>query len=201
LGPLRYAAAVEGAYTHKLGADRGYTGLICKNPLHNHWDVIPGPEEEYTLGQLAEYVPNISQWREPRKVINTSLGRNCQLFDWLRNWAYRNINSNAWDSLSAWNQACLQQAEKLNAFSRPLPYSEIIATSKSIAKWTWRQLLGSQQEYIDRTHTTEIQAARGRRSGVARRKGSLAERKPWEAQGVSRATWYRRQEHSKRGET
>ena len=38
----------------------------------------------------------------------------------------------------------------------------------------------------------ERAAARGRRSGVVRRAGSLTERQPWADLGVSRATWYRR---------
>jgi hypothetical protein len=36
-GPLRFAAAVDMALTMVLGADPGYAGLICKNPLHEHW--------------------------------------------------------------------------------------------------------------------------------------------------------------------
>ena len=34
VAPLRYAAAIEAALREKLGADLGYSGLICKNPLH-----------------------------------------------------------------------------------------------------------------------------------------------------------------------
>ncbi|MFG7662142.1 replication initiation protein, partial [Klebsiella pneumoniae] len=34
--PLRYAAAIEAALREKLGADMGYSGLICKNPLHHN---------------------------------------------------------------------------------------------------------------------------------------------------------------------
>ena len=38
-----------------------------------------------------------------------------------------------------------------------------------------------------------IQAAKGKRSGEVRRKGSVEEAAPWEAEGISRATWYYRQ--------
>lgn len=37
--PLKYAAAVESALRNKLGADVGYSGLICKNPNHENWQV------------------------------------------------------------------------------------------------------------------------------------------------------------------
>ncbi len=198
LRPLRYAAAIEAAYTDKLGADRGYTGLICKNPLNDYWDVIRGPSEAYTLDQLAEHVPNINRWRKPSKIINTSLGRNCQMFEWLRQWAYRHINKTNWQSYDSWYYACLQQADQLNTFDAPLPLTEIRATVRSVAQWVWKRLRGNQQVYIDRTHTREIQAERGRRSGQARRKSSLTEQKPWLELGISRATWYRRRQSETR---
>lgn len=195
LKPLRYAAALEAAYTYKLGADWAYTGLICKNPLHKHWDVVEGPPLPYTLDQLSEYVPNISEWRKPSAINTTSLGRNCQMFDWLRHWAYRNINKTAWNSFDAWHRACLHQAEQKNTFAAPLPDPEIRATAKSVAKWVWKQLRGPQADYIARTHTSEIQSARGKKSGITRRKGTALEqnREPWVELGISRATWYRRQ--------
>ncbi|HGB2870764.1 TPA: replication initiation protein, partial [Salmonella enterica subsp. enterica serovar Saintpaul] len=37
LKPLKYAAAVEAGIAGKLASDRGYAGLITKNPLHSHW--------------------------------------------------------------------------------------------------------------------------------------------------------------------
>lgn len=202
LKPLRYAAAIEGAYTHRLGADRSYTGLICKNPIHPGWGLRHGPETAYGLGDLAEYIANIASWRQPSRMINTSLGRNCQLFEALRLWSYRNINRTAWISYAGWYDACLHQAHTLNAFPSPLPLPEIKATARSVAKWVWQRLRGgTQADYIERTHTSEIQAARGRKSGASRRKGTLLEndREPWVKEGISRSTWYRRQ--AKRNET
>ncbi|MGK3295826.1 replication initiation protein, partial [Escherichia coli] len=29
----------ESALRKKLGADTGYSGLICKNPNHSHWKI------------------------------------------------------------------------------------------------------------------------------------------------------------------
>ncbi|NCC85981.1 MAG: hypothetical protein EOM03_17985 [Clostridia bacterium] len=34
---MRFAGAVDVALSGALGADAGYVGLVCKNPLHDHW--------------------------------------------------------------------------------------------------------------------------------------------------------------------
>jgi len=34
---IRFAAAVDCAFTEKMDADGQYTGLIAKNPAHQHW--------------------------------------------------------------------------------------------------------------------------------------------------------------------
>src|SRR5262249_27371981 len=39
IAPLRLFAAVERGVARRLGADRQYTGLICKNPMHRDWRV------------------------------------------------------------------------------------------------------------------------------------------------------------------
>jgi len=36
LEPIKYLAAIESAMTEKLKADRGFAGLLTKNPLHGH---------------------------------------------------------------------------------------------------------------------------------------------------------------------
>ncbi|MGL5666833.1 MAG: replication initiation protein [Shewanella sp.] len=53
---MRYAAAIEAALREKLGADRGYTGLICKKPLHPSWRVTTFQHYLYDLNWLADYL-------------------------------------------------------------------------------------------------------------------------------------------------
>lgn len=81
-----------------------------------------------------------------------------------------------------WQRAVLGQAEKLNIFTPPLSFSEVKAVSRSVARWTWRQ-------FSDEKFST-IQSARGKRGG--RPATRTAEGEPWAAQGISRATYYRR---------
>ena len=104
--PLRYAAAVENALRRKLGADTGYSGLICKNPNHSHWKIA------------ADY----------------GLGRNCTLFDKTRKWAYRAIRQ-GWPEYEQWLQACYERACAYNLqFVSPLSENEVLGISKSISK-------------------------------------------------------------------
>jgi hypothetical protein len=199
--PLRLAAAIESAYGDKMDADRGYSGLITKNPLHPHWHVYCPANESanhgyYELSELAEYVTLPKKL--PRGKEAAGVGRNVSLFDDLRKWAYRAVRLH-WKpaGFPAWQAACLDKAESLNQFPEPLPYAEIKATAKSVSKWTWQNITpGGFRDYVERTHTPELQAKRGKvggfRSGEVRRAGSAAELKPWEAEGMSRATWYRR---------
>jgi len=177
--PLRLAAAIEAAYRDALGADRGYAGLITKNPLSDAWRVWT-PESAnkgiYDLGELAEYVTLPK--RLPKRDLNVGLGRNVALFDGLRKWAYRAIRD-FWKpgGADAWHTAVLEKAESLNEFIEPLPLSEIKATAKSVARWTWKHTTPNGfRSYVERTHTPEAQAVRGMKSGEVRRDASAESR-------------------------
>ena len=134
--PLRYAAAVENALREKLGADIGYAGLICKNPLNPHWQVSTWESCLYNLDWLADYV-DLSAYSGRKRLPDYGLGRNCNLFDYLSTWAYKAIRQ-GWPEYERWLEACLTRAEGYNkkTFKEPLPQSEIKATAKSVARWT-----------------------------------------------------------------
>ena len=75
-------------------------------------------------------------------------------------------------------------------FSEPLPYSEIKATSKSIAKYCWKNDAYHYNEFIYR------QAIKGSKGGkISKRKPVVTSEQslePWKKLGISRATYYRR---------
>ena len=173
IAPLRYAAAVENALCELLGADRGYAGLIVKNPLHKHWQVAEWHHLPYELGELADYLD--LKTPKKRKVIEDyGLGRNCTLFEELRKWAYR-AQRQGWPDYRQWLDACLTRAQMINLqFTNPLPLSEIRATATSVAKWTSKRMGESDFEYyIASTHTPEIQAFRGALKGKATREQGI----------------------------
>jgi len=137
---LRYAAAIECALRAKLGADEGYTGLICKNPLNAHWLVSTWEPNLYTLDWLADYL-DLSAYSGSKRLPSNGLGRNCNLFDYLSAWAYKAIRQ-GWPQYDRWYEAVLTRASAYNSreFKSPLPMSEVRATAKSVAKWTHRHM-------------------------------------------------------------
>jgi len=140
--PLRYAAAIDVALTNKLKADPAYGGLICKNPLNNFWNVQLWESVPYELSWLADYL-DLQPYEDRRKYIPpVGLGRNCTLFDLTRHWAYRQIRKQEnFFNEEFFIYEIIQYAQMKNSeFPVPLPYSEVKATGKSIARWTWRNM-------------------------------------------------------------
>jgi len=166
-GPLRYLCAVEAAFREKLQADQGYSGLITKNPAHPLWRTLRGPRLSYDLGELAEWVdlPKHLPKRQPDEV---GLGRNVILFDWLRQYAYRNIRRYKQDgdgNFVSWQAHLNSKAlERNSEFRTPLDGREVWHIAKSVSKWMWRRfdLAGSDARF------SKLQAWRGRAGGLAK---------------------------------
>ncbi len=169
--PLRFLAAVEHGLCAKLGADPHYVGLVSKNPSHPDWLVHAYHDQLWSLGELADYL-DLNPANAQRYVPETpeeafQEGRNVYLFHTARTWSYRAVRD-YWspDGLFRWQEAVMRHVEGINGqFPEPLPHSEVKAISKSIALWVWRRLTPqSFRELIDRTHTPEMQSARGKKS-------------------------------------
>lgn len=164
LKALKYAAAVEHGLCKKLQADVNYSGLICKNPYHSHWQVTVWREEPYALDELADYVDlNTSDSR--RANVDYGLGRNCQLFEKTRKWAYKAIRQ-GFPDFRQWQHAVIQRVEMYNVhLINPLSLPECSGIGRSIAKWTHQRFTAcSFEQYVIDTHTPEMQAQRGQKN-------------------------------------
>jgi len=168
--PLRYAAAIERAYSERLEADVGYSGLIMKNPLHKDWRLYQFRETFYDLPELASHVDLNTKKRLSKDVEATGLGRNCLMFDDLRHWAYRNVDeyrNNGQALYDTWMKSVLDKAVAINLqFPTGLPFNEVKATAKSVGKWTWMFFRGTSE------HSPAFlakQAHRGAKKGKAKR--------------------------------
>jgi Replicase family/Primase C terminal 1 (PriCT-1) len=192
--PLRYAAAIEGALRELLGADVGYSGLICKNPLSEHWQVAIWEQNLYSLDWLADYV-DLSACNGSNRLLNYGLGRNCNLFEYLAKWAYKAIRQ-GWPEYEQWFEACLTRAEGYNRrFPEPLPFNEIKATARSVANYTHRN--------FSPAGFSVWQAIQGAKGGKISKGGgrpvdefSENQLEPWKSMGVSRRTYYNKKKRA-----
>ena len=161
--PTRYVEAIIEAYRARLNGDPGFSNLITKNPISPVWTVeSPSNFATYELADLSRYVDlkGIKKKRRDPSAID-GLGRNCTLFDEVRDWAYSVVRNFA--DCADFSDAVYDRTAEMNVnFSSPLSYVEIKGIAKSISKWTWLNR---------RIHTDEfiaLQSRRGKRSGDVR---------------------------------
>lgn len=169
--PLKYLAAVEHAISRELRADPGYCGLIIKNPHHQHWQTIIVETQFYSMSALASGLDLSTLAANHELHLVAGLGRNCTVFDTLRQWAYKAVTE-YWRPAgeSAWFAAVREHAHSYNVFPVPLQSKEVDQIAKSVAKWVWQHFSPTaRRELIERTHTPELQAKRGAKKGEAKR--------------------------------
>ena len=156
---IEYTAKIQQAYSIALGADHGYSGLITKNPCHETWETYIFDVQPYSLNYLADFV-ELKELKTDLKQVS-GLGRNCAMFDTVRYWAYEAIRAHLSTGFDKWHSEVLQQAKNANdAFIQPLPYSEVKATAKSVARWVWRNHSEAHTKFIER------QSVKGRKGGL-----------------------------------
>ncbi|PPD54933.1 MAG: hypothetical protein CTY12_02170 [Methylotenera sp.] len=197
---IRYLADIEMGLKIRFGeagynCDHSYAGLLCKNPLVPDFYDVVARAKTFELDELAEWAAPLGA----KPTRSTGFGRNCDLFENLRHWAYAQYKH--FCSKEQFIEGTRKQGELMNsAFSPPLPSNEVKSVSKSIAVWTWEQRMEGKTdrrgrsfaEYVEKTHTPEIQRLRGLKSGAVRFEGSKEAEAPWVALGIHRATYYRR---------
>ena len=153
---IRFAAAVDCAFTTALDADAQYCGLISKNPLHKRWRTYSGHVASYSLSEMSDFV-DLEKYGDRRRAMpETGLGRNVNLFNRLRKWSYKAIRQ-GWPDVNQWHQACLDRAIGYNKTDNPLPSNEVRQTSVSVAKWTHKNFTSE--------GFSELQSVRGSMKG------------------------------------
>jgi hypothetical protein len=170
MGPIRYLAAVQSAMTAQLGADRGYSMLIAKNPLNPSWRVLDHSNAIYGLSDLADHV-DLTCLPKPRcRAEISGLGRNCDLFDSLRAKAYRTVAAfRDGGTFETWGTFILDHARSFNTYYPTLPDNEVKATAKSVAKWVWRHFGNgaAAERFSNRQRQKQVLSARARHGATA----------------------------------
>jgi hypothetical protein len=194
--PLRFYSAVERGIARRIGADRYYTGLITKNPLHQHWRIEWRRDSPYSLHELADWLFFEDMRPDPRPEI-IGAGRNVAIFDELRLIAYREVRKFKRDGANReqWREHLEMLAANINqqfvgysarkADGRcnvgPLRPSEVRAITRSVANWTWRHM-----------STAGFSARQSRIGTRGNAKRWAGHQKPWLLLGLSERNYYRR---------
>jgi hypothetical protein len=142
---LRYLAAVEAAYRAKLNADDGFSGLITKNPVHPHWELLSGVPEAirgYDLPFLADFVDldKFKPYVGRSNVEAVGLGRNCTVFNIVSRWAYQNVLPMRQQGITrqGWLKLVYERCLLVNGdFPTPMLDNEVKCIAKSIGNWVW----------------------------------------------------------------
>ncbi len=168
---VRYAAAIERAYTAALGADPAYTGRFQHNPLSDAYVTKIGRDAPYSLDELARYV----DLNEPalKKNLPIGIGRNVETFDRLRRWAYVAVADWRIGTYEAWYGAVADRGGQIAADvgaespRGPLKANEVGHIVKSVARWVWERygadvppLLREARIVVQREREKSRQAAR-----------------------------------------
>lgn len=141
--PIKYLNAVKEGLRRKLDSDKNYMGGLCKNPMHDKWDVRQWEKTLYSLEHLSEWItiPSYSEIQNITQKINTDIeSRNCLLFEKYRNASYKMVRD-FWGSsnFNEFREAIYSLVEIDNAGSiNPLPSSSVRSIASSCARWTWK---------------------------------------------------------------
>ena len=188
--PEAYLSAVAEYYHHALGADPAFGGL-SRNPAHPKADTFWGRRKPYSLDELSSVIP--FNWRKPR-IAQTGIGRNRDLF----------IATCRGDrGVSALTMAHALNRDVADAYERePLPDSEVAAIAQSVERYRrkWERQ-GHKRSWLERQAARSAKQTGKARKGSASREGSNEMLRPWEAEGVSRRTWYRRRKAARESGT
>ncbi len=182
--PLAFAAAVTEGLRRSVDGDQAYSGLITKNPTHQVWEAHWLTDHLYELDELREHLDGSgfmppASWTRTRRRRPIGLGRNCDIFESARTWAYREVR-NHWGNAAGLHDAITAHVHALNAeYTEPLRHSEAKAIAESIWRWiTTKSRMWRDGAAVYEATFTLIQHHRGRKGGAA----SSAARKLREAE-------------------
>jgi hypothetical protein len=177
LKPLQYLARIEEGFRKHINGDKGFAGTLTKNPTApDFWDIEWVEPKPYSLDELAASV-QIERYTSKKKAEQfepVGLGRKVLSFEKTRHWAYSAVSEYWEQGESAWFAAVAAKVQEINmGFPVPLQESHCKSISKSIAKWVWKRFTPlTKHQLVLATHTSEVQAIRGRiggkKSGVSR---------------------------------
>ena len=152
--PINYLNAVYGELRELLGADKAYTGLMSKNPLHECWRTQELRVEPYSLAGLSQHLElELTFTKQPKIDLNEAYheGRNHRIFTELKEWGYVAVRDFRGKTYQQWLQSCIDYCMQLNSvLVHPLGYGEVKQIAKSVSNFCWKNDAYAYSMFIDR---------------------------------------------------
>ncbi|HHH1742713.1 TPA: replication initiation protein [Yersinia enterocolitica] len=147
--PIQYMKAIYSAMAQKMEADEAYSGPVAKTPGHPWWATTEVHNKEYELGELAESVELVvTRWGTGPNMDAVSHSRHCTIFEELRFYAYSIVagmrDTSSYTSFIRRLDAFAHNHNNFErrGFSSNLTVSQVKATVRSVARWTWDNYTG-----------------------------------------------------------
>lgn len=192
--PTKYYDAIYKRMRKRLNADPAFGQFISKTPYTEYFRTHDFHHQEYSLGELADYVDfEDSTWfqRKGRLLKSEALGRNCAIFDELRYYAYSTVSSfKEVGNEGGFFSELLAYAVEANDFSdcphfddiTPLDHKELVSVVRSVSRWTWLKYIprsggrnikrGAMLLFKENLSLTEKQSISASRTNAMRSKGA-----------------------------
>ena len=152
------------------GGDEGYTNHLMKNPLHPHWITHEIWNEGYSLQELIAWSvkQDFGIKPEKRRHIDESVenprGRNCTLFDLMREYAYRN-KERSYDALYKFASERNEKGYKIPRKKNPMEDKEVSTIVESVHGFMqgYTGKGGWGQQYTDEQRKKSLETRRVRK--------------------------------------
>lgn len=187
----QWLAAIERAYTAALQSDARYVGAFVHNPLSPEWNVKVARDEPFTLAELATHV-DMHVSRRVYNAADSGVGRNVEVFDRTRLWAYGVAARGIASSFTDWSREVADRAAQYNSFDGhpmgSLPLSEIRSIAKSVATWVWEHYAQREPDAEAVARRQEYERQRQGRREAARHRSTMS-RGQYVARASERRSW------------
>lgn len=118
--PIEWLADIQQGYTKRLRADRSFHGVALKNPIHGDWRTTWPIFQPYSLEELDCALDRADKRREQKADREFGEGRNCTVFNDLRELCYREASRFRGDEVGFANRALNLARGINNQFEVPL---------------------------------------------------------------------------------
>lgn len=115
--------------------DENYTGMITRNPVHGDQITEWMTDKAYTFAELSHFTKGVilEERKAYSEALDSSLGRNCFLFDKSRQWSYGAYYKALKEGTAQFFHETLSDYVKTEnmLMAKPLPQSEVRSIVKS----------------------------------------------------------------------